>query len=398
MSQVQELSSAEWLKWPLLWLAGLYLRLTLLVAPAVGPMLADDLGLSVAGMGALTTLPVLLLSIAAVAGAWIIARLGPRRTVAACLVVIVLGSVARAMVVEPVGLYLATGVMGLGIAALQPALPGLVRLWTPGRVALATAVYMNGMLMGEVLSAGLTLPVIMPLVADSWRLALWVWSLPGLLVALAVATVFRSRDRTSRDTGRHSKAAWKPDFRDSTPWAAGIVLGASSSVFFGINAYMAPVLEARSESGQLALGLLAFNTAQVVASLVAMKFAAQWLGRLGPQLSCIGIVLLGTVVFGWGAGYPAMVAGFAVSTAAGILLVLMVSTPAALASVENTAPLAAGMFTVGYALSFVVPQTGGLLVDLTGKPVLAMVPLIGLTLLAVPAGWRLATIFSRRAG
>ena len=40
----------------LLWGVGLYLRLTVLIAPPLTPLIGQDYGLSQAGMGALTTL------------------------------------------------------------------------------------------------------------------------------------------------------------------------------------------------------------------------------------------------------------------------------------------------------------------------------------------------------
>ena len=61
-----------------------------------------------------------------------------------------------------------TFVMGAGVSVIQPALPALVSRWFPATAALATAVYANGLLIGEMLSAGLTIPLILPLVGGSW--------------------------------------------------------------------------------------------------------------------------------------------------------------------------------------------------------------------------------------
>jgi len=43
--------------------------------------------------------------------------------------------------------------MCLGIAIMQPALPPLVRMWAPTRIGFATALYTNGLLIGEVIPA-----------------------------------------------------------------------------------------------------------------------------------------------------------------------------------------------------------------------------------------------------
>ena len=383
--------------WPLttlalLWLAGLYLRLTLLVAPPLAPFMAQELSLNVTAMGALTTIPVLMLAVAAIAGAWVISRLGPQRTAVLCLAVIALASSARSGATSVVWLFTATVVMGIAIAALQPTLPALVRQWMPGRIALATAVYMNGMLMGEVLGAGLTLPLVMPLVGDSWRLALLVWSLPGLIVGVLIGWHGRSQ-RTVSSPG--SRGRWVPAFGSPTVWYLGLILGGSASMFFGINAYMSNILEQRGEADQLGRGLLLFNSAQVAASLVALRYARPWLGRAGPVIGLTLVCLVGTILFAYTGGWLAAWSAFVVSLAAGVVLILMVSLPAAITTQAETAPLAAGMFTIGYGLSFVVPLISGVLVDATGQAHLAVWPLLALAALSLLVCSPLARAYDR---
>lgn len=65
----------------LLWLAGLYLRMAVLAAPPLTPIIGGAMDLGQAAMGALTTLPTLLLAAFAIPGAFITARLGARREV-----------------------------------------------------------------------------------------------------------------------------------------------------------------------------------------------------------------------------------------------------------------------------------------------------------------------------
>ena len=74
--------------------------------------------------------------------------------------------------------------MGFGVAIMQPALPALVREWMPQRTVLGSARPRNGMLVGGTLASIFTVPLVLPLVGDSWRLDLVVWSAPVLLIAL----------------------------------------------------------------------------------------------------------------------------------------------------------------------------------------------------------------------
>jgi len=124
----------------LLWLAGLYLRMTVLAAPPLTPTIGEAMDLGQAAMGALTTLPTLLLAAFAIPGAFITARLGARRTVVWGLMATAGASALRGAAPGPTTLFGATFLMGMGIAAMQPALPALVRRWCPGKVGFATAV------------------------------------------------------------------------------------------------------------------------------------------------------------------------------------------------------------------------------------------------------------------
>lgn len=365
------------------------MRLTLLAAPPLAPRIAADLGLNQTGIGVLTTLPVLLLSLAAVAGGFVIVRLGARRALALALLIILFGSLARAAATVPWFIFAATAVMGFGIAAMQPALPALLSSWVPRRIGLGTAVYMNGMLVGEGLGAGLTLPLLMPLVGHDWRLALVVWSLPAALVALAVLAW--PKLRPVEDIGY--PLAWRPAWRDPLVWQLGLVLGASASLFFGTNAYMASVLAARGEASLLAPGLLLFNAVQLLASLMMLRYASRWLGRTLPLLGMLVAALVSLLLFLVLSGVPALVGGVGVSFATGVLLILLVSLPPAMTGASGTVPLSAGMFTVGYAVSFLIPLSGGLLADVTGRAGLALLPVLLYGALCVPV----ALALGRRA-
>src|SRR5207237_4721039 len=104
--------------------------------------------------------------------------------------VIGLGSVALFGALRGYGpsipvLFSATFLMGVGVALSQPAFPSLVREWFPRRIAIATAVYANGILIGETLPTVFTTPVgVLPLAR---RLAMG----PGVLVGAGA----RQRDR-----------------------------------------------------------------------------------------------------------------------------------------------------------------------------------------------------------
>ena len=156
----------------MLWLSGACLRLTVLAIPPVVPLLHTDLHLSETGIGWLSSLPPMLFAIAAVPGALIIARFGMVPALLVALLLTAAGSALRGAIANVVFLYASTIAMGAGVAIVQTVMPPLVRSWFPQRIGLATTIYTNGLLIGEILPVGLTIPLILPLLHDSWRLDL----------------------------------------------------------------------------------------------------------------------------------------------------------------------------------------------------------------------------------
>nr|WP_282571267.1 MFS transporter [Methylonatrum kenyense] len=373
----------------LLWGLGVYLRLTLMAAAPLAPLIRAELGLGESATGALTTLPLLMLAAAAMAGSFIVARLGVRNTAWLALFVLAAASAARGLSPNLLWLLTATAVMGLGIAVLQPTLPAMVREHCAGRIALATAIYTNGMLVGEVIGAGLTLPLVIPLSGGNWRLAVALWSLPAVPLLLVLLRRREQADRTATVT-RHIRQ-WMPRWREPLLWRLGLLMGATAGLFFGTNAYMASILEARGEGDLLAGGLLLFNTAQVVASVLVLAFAWRLALRSGPIIVMMATASLALIPFLAASGWTALWFGFLVSLASGVQLILLLSLPPALAQRGETAAMAAGMFTIGYGVCFVVPLLGGALADSLGEPRLALVPVLVFGLMMCLQPGRLAT-------
>jgi CP family cyanate transporter-like MFS transporter len=242
---------------------------------------------------------------------------------------------------------------------------------------------MNGMLMGEFIGAGITLPVLMPLLDNSWRATLLAWSLPALLVAAALFLPRRDLARPVR------RSAWLPDWKNPLTLRIGLLLGLSGSMFFGLNAYMGNLLEQQGHFEKLADALFWYNFAQVVASLVMLKMARFWVGRRSVIIVMALLSIVGTsgtiVLQGW----PAIVSATLMSFVAGILLILLVALPPLLVRSEETGRLSAGTFLVGYTLAFSVPMIGGLVADWSGDIRHAIMVMVGYSLLVLPIAFTL---------
>lgn len=374
-----------------LWLAGTNLRLTLLATAPVLPFIRQDLGLDETAIGALSTLPVLVLGLGAIPGALLIARLGPRRALIAGLLLIGITSALRGVGSSATMLFGMTFLMGIGIAVLQPTFPSLVAEWFPTRIGLATAIYSNGLLSGEMLAASLTLPLVLPLAGGSWQGTFALWSLPVFATALVVAV---SSPHTRGEAAR-PRRNWWPDWRDVTIWRLGLMQVGVSATYFGSNSFIPDYLHALDQPELIVPSLAALNTAQIPATLVALLAAGRLVGQRLPLILSAGGSLLGlvglVVLRDLGMVASAALVGFA----AGVVFVLILALPPLYARHGEVHRVSAAMFTIGYTSAFVLSVTGGALWDATHQPAAAFIPAV-LGCLAMGLG--AITLPRRRAG
>ncbi len=256
----------------LLWLAGTALRLTILAVPPVIPRIHDDLTLNATQIGILTGLPSMLFAIAAVPGSLLIARLGVTTAMVVGLALNAIGGALRGSLSDVTWLYAMTIVMGAGVAIMQVTMPTAVRAWVPDRIPFATAVYTNGLLIGELAPVALMLPLVLPIVGDSWQWGFAFWSLPVAAVAAAVV-VFAPRQPAPK--GAAMRRRWWPDWGSSLIWRLGIMLGTVNAMYFTTNAFLPDYLKSQGEDAWISAALTGLNAGQLPASILLLIFASQ---------------------------------------------------------------------------------------------------------------------------
>jgi len=363
------LTRADWVRLLLLWLGGIDVRLTMLAVPPLIPLIHRELHLDEKAVGALVSGPVLLLAIAAVPGSLLIAKLGVRGALLAGLGSVGMFGALRGFGPSVPVLFSATFLMGVGIAVTQPAFPSLVREWFPRRIAIATAVYSNGILIGETLPTALTTPVgVLPLAHGDWRWALAMWSVLVLVTAVAIAAA-----APARSTGATVPSRWWPDWRQGQAVRIGVVMGMASAVYFGANAFIPDYLDQTGRHDLISPTLALLNGAQLLTAPAVVLWPKLLTGRAGfvGSAAIMAAAQLGLVLTpGAGPVVWAPVLGF--STALAFVVVL--SIPPRLAPPGGVARMSAAIFTLQYATAFVIPLLAGALWDATGKALLAFVP------------------------
>ena len=356
----------------LLWLAGNALRLTILAVPPVTPLIHDELHLSETQVGILTGLPMVLFAGAAIAGSLMIARLGALNALLIGLALCALGSALRGVGPSVAMLYFGTVVTAFGVAVMQPSLPPLVRAWAPRRIGFATAVYINGMIIGEILPAALTIPLLLPLIEQSWRGSFLLWGLFVGAIALAIAS---TAPRGPAAAPSPASRRWMPDFRNSQIWRIGLLLGCVNATYFSMNGFLPDYLTHAGRPDLIHSALTALNAGQLPASFLLLASADRMVRTMWSYMACALICLFSVAAIVFLGGIWA-VAGCAVWGFGGAaVLVLVLALPPLIAPPEDVHRVTAGIFTISYSCAVIVPIIGGALWDLTGWTFAPFIPI-----------------------
>jgi len=358
----------------LLWLVGAALRLTILAVPPVIPRIHDDLALNATQIGILTGLPSMLFAFAAVPGSLLIARLGITAAMVVGLALNAVGGALRGALPDVYWLYAMTIVMGAGVAIMQVTMPPAVRAWVPHRIAFATALYTNGLLIGELAPVALMLPLVLPLLGGSWQWGFAFWSLPVAAITFAVAAL-APQPSASAGAKVATRRRWWPDWSSPLIWRLGIMLGTINASYFATNAFLPEYLNSRGLGGWISAALTGLNGGQLPASILLLMFASRLELRAWPYVGC-GLLCSGAVsglVFG--SGPIVVLSATFIGFFAAAILVLALALPPLLAAHDDVHRVTAAMFTISYSCAVIVPVISGLAWDMTGVGASAFIPI-----------------------
>ncbi len=369
----------------LITVVGFNLRSVILGVPPVLPLIQHDLGLSYSATGFLTALPVLVLGVAALPAGLLAERIGPRACVSIGLVLLGSGALLRALWPTALSLFLFTFLLSLGIAVTQTAIPILARRWFPAQIGLVAALFSDGLIIGEAVAAGVTLPIMVSFLGrDAWTASFVFWGVPvvGLLVlwlwlappapAITPGKPF-SQESIAASTTASSSA---PPVKRTRVNALhlGIMLGAGSLIYFGMNGWIASYNQAIHYANLTPLALAILNAAQLPVSLAITLFAQQLAGRRWPFIASGTICAIS--IAGW-VFTPAVLEPFWAALLGGssaLVFTLGIALPPLLASHDQVARLTGTTLSLTYGVAFVGPFIGGALWDLLHVPAVAFLP------------------------
>ncbi|HET7640296.1 MAG TPA: MFS transporter, partial [Ktedonobacteraceae bacterium] len=167
----------------LITLVGFNLRSVILGVPPVLPLIQHDLGLSYTATGFLTALPVLALAVGAWPSGLLAERIGARLIVSIGLALLGAGALLRAFRLTTYSLFLFTLLLSIGIALTQTAVPVLIRRWFPKQIGLVSALFGDGLIIGEAVAAGVTVLIMVRFLgSDAWAGTFVFWGIPVVVL------------------------------------------------------------------------------------------------------------------------------------------------------------------------------------------------------------------------
>jgi MFS transporter, CP family, cyanate transporter len=361
----------------LLWLAGVAMRMTLLVMPPVIPQVHDELHLSETQVGLLIGLPLAVFALAAIPGSLLIARIGATVAVTLGMAIAAVAGGVRAAALDVWTLYAAALASAFGIAIMQPGMPTLVRQWLPNRVATGTIGYSAGMLMGAMLPAVLTIGYVLPAVRGSWRLDVLVWAVPAVLM-VPVFYFLSPRLHDRGDQLGAGGARWWPDWKSPVVWLLGFTFASNNSPYFVTSAFIGDYLTTLGKPELLSPALGWLNGSQIFALAVLLLAANRLQLRAWPFL-VFGPIMLAAflaLIMLTGSPFAVVAATATIGTAGAVTMTAILALPPLLVEPRDVPRTAAGMFTVSYTCAVIIPTISGGLWDLTGKPWIVFAPLL----------------------
>jgi CP family cyanate transporter-like MFS transporter len=270
-----------------LFLVGINLRPALSSVAPVLTAIRDGTGLSSAGAGLLTTLPVLCFGLFAPLAPRLASRFGPERVVLFGLLLLATAIGARVLF-GAAGLFFGALVVGASIGVIMVLLPGIIKREMPRRASSMMGIYSMALCLGAAASAGLTVPL-QQLGGDSWRFALAFWLVPALIAAALWWPQIRRADRQGGASRQRVHGLWS----NPLAWQVTAFMGLQSAQAYCVFGWLPTILIDRGMTPLAGGGMLSLS----IAMQLTTALSGPWLASFGrDQRAAIAVMMILTLI------------------------------------------------------------------------------------------------------
>ncbi|HLR67344.1 CynX/NimT family MFS transporter [Virgibacillus alimentarius] len=297
-------------------LIGANLRAPLTSVGSLISFIRDDLEISNALAGSITTLPLLAFAFLSPFAPKIANRFGMERTIFISLLLLAIGIIVRSFF-GSVSLFAGTILIGLAIAFGNVLLPGFIKMNFPFKVGVMTGIYAVFMNLFGALASGLSVPI-STIGNMGWQGALAFWGIPAMIALLVwMPQLFREQKspKAKEDSpSQKGKSIW----RSPLAWNITLFMGLQSLIFYTLITWMPEILQSHGYSSstagwmlflmQFALIPLTFIIPVVAEKMKNQKLLAGitailFIAGIGGLLSSVqSLMIPSAILIGMGAG------------------------------------------------------------------------------------------------
>lgn len=230
-------------------LIGSNLRAPLTSVGSLISFIRDDLGISNALAGSITTLPLLAFALLSPFAPKIANRIGMEWTIALSLLLLLIGITVRSL--TGIGfLFAGTLLIGLAIAIGNVLLPGFIKMNFPLKIGLMTGMYAVFMNLFGALGSGLSVPI-SSIDGFGWQGALGFWGILAIIAFLIWIPQLRKQHDTpeaSVNNTQKNNSLW----RSPLAWKITIFMGCQSLIFYTLITWLPDILHSIGYSSSAA--------------------------------------------------------------------------------------------------------------------------------------------------
>lgn len=373
-----------WLMLGCAWLLGFAMWAPVLCIPPIEHLVKEELHLSHAQMGALFSLPVAILAVAAIPMGFLADRIGIRKAAGIGAIIMTAGSIMRGVADSFAALIVFTCLFGVGFALIYTSLPKIVGTWFPQeKVGLATGIYVTGWNVGASIALAITLPLVYP-VTNTFQGVIYIWSIPPMVATilwwLMVKESYTGPVQSRQPVTGHkpSAAVWKNKY----VWLIGVMLFCNNVIYYTWAGWTPALLMLKGASPELA----ALITSVRSWAGIPFVFLVPWVSyKLGLRKPVLWVCTITTALATFSAIYipvplfwPLMV----VLALQGGAFSIIFALPIELVPKQSVGTASGIVLSTGYIGALVGPWVAGRILDTAGTLTPALIMLV-----AVAVAW-----------
>lgn len=355
------------------------------IGPLVG-MIRTDTGLSNAGAGFITTLPLLAFALLSPIAPRVAQKLSREKTIFLALILLGLGIITRSLGWVST-LFIGTGLIGIAVAFCNVLLPGMVKQSFPTKVGLMTGMYTVAL----AISAGIAPGISVPLAENfqlGWQGSLCVWA---IIVVVAIIIWLPQLKKGLGDSAipNTTQSGQTALYKSSIAWQLTIFMGLQSLIYFCMIAWLPEILRGygiATETAGWMVSLVQFSGIpfNFLIPIIADRLSNQKILAFGIGFMCTvgitGLLIGGSLPF---LAVCIICVGIGTGAALSLALTLMALRAENATQAGNLSGMAQSF---GYLLAALGPIVMGILFDVLHSWTLLLILLIGIAIIMTIAG------------